>query len=155
MAPKLRNYMVSKMPYGMFDACMYFTRMLNSSRNIFHPDVPQEELPAHVYLRSMHNILIKRSWLQLHPTLAITLCLPSTRARKTMDTMIRTHFSSMSILLLACFMQNWPDPYSELCQWLWSTLLRQELKEAWNTRNTLPVRKQKDKAGLSVHKQLA
>lgn len=35
------------------------------SRQIFHPDCPIEEVPAHVYLRSIHNISIERSWLRL------------------------------------------------------------------------------------------
>ena len=33
---------------------------------IFHPDFDLAELPAHVYLHSMHNISIERSWLHLH-----------------------------------------------------------------------------------------
>ncbi len=35
------------------------------SREIFHPDFDNRELPAHVYLRSVHNISIERSWLRL------------------------------------------------------------------------------------------
>lgn len=34
-------------------------------RAIFHPDFDLTELPAHVYLRSVHNISIERSWLRL------------------------------------------------------------------------------------------
>lgn len=34
-------------------------------REIFHPDIDLIELPAHVYLRSVHNISIERSWLRL------------------------------------------------------------------------------------------
>lgn len=32
---------------------------------MFHPEYTSEELPAHVYLRSVHNISIERSWLRL------------------------------------------------------------------------------------------
>lgn len=32
---------------------------------IFHPEYDNAELPAHVYLRSVHNISIERSWLRL------------------------------------------------------------------------------------------
>lgn len=35
------------------------------NRKIFHPDYDNSELPAHVYLRSVHNISIERSWLRL------------------------------------------------------------------------------------------
>lgn len=34
-------------------------------RDMFHPNYTAEELPAHVYLRSVHNISIERSWLRL------------------------------------------------------------------------------------------
>ena len=39
--------------------------MQASSRAIFHPDFDLSELPAHVYLRSVHNISIEYSWLHL------------------------------------------------------------------------------------------
>ena len=32
---------------------------------IFHPGFDNTELPAHVYLRSVHNISVERSWLRL------------------------------------------------------------------------------------------
>lgn len=32
---------------------------------IFHPDFDTDVVPAHVYLRSVHNISIERSWLRL------------------------------------------------------------------------------------------
>jgi hypothetical protein len=34
-------------------------------REIFHPNLDLTELPAHIYLRSVHNISIERSWLRL------------------------------------------------------------------------------------------
>lgn len=34
-------------------------------RQTFHPNCPIEEVPAHVYLCSVHNISIERSWLRL------------------------------------------------------------------------------------------
>lgn len=34
-------------------------------REIFHSDVQLNELPAHIYLRSVHNIVIERSWRHL------------------------------------------------------------------------------------------
>ena len=35
------------------------------SRSIFASEIPADELPAHVYLRSIRNIVIERSWLRL------------------------------------------------------------------------------------------
>lgn len=34
-------------------------------REVFHSEYDNTELPAHVYLRSIHNIAIERSWLRL------------------------------------------------------------------------------------------
>ena len=34
-------------------------------RVVFYPDIDISELPAYVYLRSVHNISIERSWLRL------------------------------------------------------------------------------------------
>ena len=43
-----------------------FTRHSYSlCREIFHGDIDLEDLPAHVYLHSVHNISIERSWLRL------------------------------------------------------------------------------------------
>ena len=36
-----------------------------SFRENFHSDISITELPAHRYLRSVHNIVIERSWLRL------------------------------------------------------------------------------------------
>jgi hypothetical protein len=34
-------------------------------REILHPDIDLQELAAHIYLRSVHNISIECSWLRL------------------------------------------------------------------------------------------
>ena len=36
-----------------------------SSRAAFHPTIDPQELPAHIYVQSVHNISIERSWLRL------------------------------------------------------------------------------------------
>jgi len=41
------------------------------------------------------------------------------------------------------------DAYSELCQWLWSLLLRQELERFMELRNGANMRKDKNKPGPS------
>ena len=39
---------------------------MTSVRQIFHPDFDRADImPAHVYLQSIHNIAIERSWLRL------------------------------------------------------------------------------------------
>ncbi|KAF8639055.1 hypothetical protein AX17_001751 [Amanita inopinata Kibby_2008] len=39
--------------------------LVTALREILHPDIDIQEFPAHVYLRSVHNISIERSWLRL------------------------------------------------------------------------------------------
>ena len=38
---------------------------LQTGREIFSPDFPVDELPAHRFLKSVHNIVIERGWLRL------------------------------------------------------------------------------------------
>lgn len=38
---------------------------LSGVSEILHPEYCSNELPAHVFLRSVHNITIERSWLRL------------------------------------------------------------------------------------------
>ena len=35
------------------------------TREILHPEYCSNKLPAHVFLRSVHNVAIERSWLRL------------------------------------------------------------------------------------------
>ena len=60
--------------YGLANALRYViysasgttsTKPESVCREIFHPDMDLTELPAHIYLRSVHNISIERSWLRL------------------------------------------------------------------------------------------
>ena len=60
--------------YGLVNALRCVLLLLESNRllshtthtrEIFHPEFDNRELPAHVYLRSVRNISIERSWLCL------------------------------------------------------------------------------------------
>jgi hypothetical protein len=45
---------------------LWLRQLIWPCREIFHPDFDDlHELPAHVYLRSVHNITVERSWLRL------------------------------------------------------------------------------------------
>ena len=58
--------MAWQMCYGPHSSMDIFIRWLNlHTREIFHPDFDLAGLPAHIYLRSVHNISIERSWLRL------------------------------------------------------------------------------------------
>ncbi|KAI0697862.1 hypothetical protein BC835DRAFT_1269742 [Cytidiella melzeri] len=110
--------------YGLMNAVTHiFT--------IFWPEFDTNELPAHVYLRSVHNISIERSWLHLRLDMG-------DNAVAAFEKGAEEHGYND---------QN-PQHY-QLCQWLWPVLLRQELKKAMEFRNTLPIRKQKNKPGPS------
>ena len=58
--------MAWSMPFGMQSVNKDVVLQLNYMKSeIFHPDFDNRELPAHVYLRSVRNISIERSWLRL------------------------------------------------------------------------------------------
>jgi len=38
---------------------------LSGTSEVLHPEYCSNELPAHVFLRSVHNVTIERSWLRL------------------------------------------------------------------------------------------
>ncbi|KAI0694409.1 hypothetical protein BC835DRAFT_1218090, partial [Cytidiella melzeri] len=107
--------------YGLMNTLQHVQLILLSSS--------LAELPAHVYLHSVHNISIEHSWLHL--------CL------------------DMGDNAVAAFEKdaeehgyNDQNPH-QLCQWLWPVLLFQELKKAMDFCNALPIWKQKNKSGPS------
>ncbi|KAH9921377.1 hypothetical protein B0H21DRAFT_701632 [Amylocystis lapponica] len=104
----------------------------NALRSLFHEDIDNTELPAHVYLRSVHNISIERSWLRL-----------------------RIDFGDNAVLFFqrgiddGVYNPDHPQQY-ELCQWLWPVLLRRELQNFMDFRNGARMRKDNAKPGPSA-----
>ncbi|KAG6852321.1 hypothetical protein C0991_000860, partial [Blastosporella zonata] len=49
--------------------------IVNALRERFHPEIGAEEIPPHVYLRSIHNISVERSWLRLRLDVGDTIVL--------------------------------------------------------------------------------
>ncbi|KAG6836604.1 hypothetical protein H0H93_006154 [Arthromyces matolae] len=103
----------------------------NALREIFHGDVDLRELPAHVYLRSVHNIVIERSWGHLQLDWGKTAVEVFERGQA----------------------EGWYDEndenHQELCRWLWAKLLRKVLKRFMEERNSFKSRKDKSKPGPS------
>jgi len=104
--------------------------LINGLRAIFHPDFDLSELPAHVYLRSVHNISIERSWLRL-----------------------RLDWSDNVVMFFkgiedGLYNLSDPDQY-ELGQWLWLKLLRADLAVYMDFRSGATTCKDKAKAGSS------
>ncbi|KAJ7574495.1 hypothetical protein C8J56DRAFT_802788, partial [Mycena floridula] len=77
-------------------------RLISALRQILFPKCPLEEMPAHVYLHSVHNISIERSWLRLRLDFGdnAVLCFENGIAAGIYDSEDQ-------------------DQYT-LCQWLWS-----------------------------------
>ncbi|KAH7909728.1 hypothetical protein BJ138DRAFT_1114711 [Hygrophoropsis aurantiaca] len=105
--------------------------LCNALREMFHPDYNLRELPAHIYLRSIHNIVVERSWLRL---------------RLDWGDNVVTFFNKG----IEDGFYN-PDDLNqyELCQWLWPKLLRKDLQDMMDFRNSAPMRKNKHKKGPS------
>ncbi|KAG9316859.1 hypothetical protein JVU11DRAFT_2931 [Chiua virens] len=105
--------------------------LVNALRVIFHPEYDNTELPAHVYLWSIHNIAIERSWLRLHLDWGDNVVL----------------FFNQGIED-GQYNPNDPNQY-ELCQWIWSKLLCKDLQEMMDFHNGTRMRKDNDKIGPS------
>lgn len=64
--PRLHSYMALLTRYGLSQKISMLILSPNlPSRALFYPDVDNDVLPAHVFIRSIHNISIERSWLRL------------------------------------------------------------------------------------------
>ncbi|KZT13141.1 uncharacterized protein LAESUDRAFT_690342 [Laetiporus sulphureus 93-53] len=105
--------------------------LVDALRSISHEELDNQQLPADVYLRSVHNITIEHSWLRLRLDFG--------------DNAV-THFNRG----LQDGIYNAEDPEQfQLCQWLWSRLLRQELQNFKDFHNAARMRKDKKKPGPS------
>ncbi|KAK6974879.1 hypothetical protein R3P38DRAFT_2583362 [Favolaschia claudopus] len=104
-------------------------------RTAFHPGFDEtdveDELPAHVYLKSVHNISIERSWLRLR-----------------LDVGDNCVFKFNEGIEKRWYVDKDADQY-ELCQFLWSRIIQAEIDKSINLRNVIKTRKQKEKPGPS------
>ncbi|KAG6835988.1 hypothetical protein H0H93_012470 [Arthromyces matolae] len=98
---------------------------------IFDPDNDLQEHPAHIYLRSVHNIVVERSWGHLQ---------------------IGWGKNAVSVFEQG-EIDGWFDAtnanHQELIQWLWAKLLRRTLKQFMDERNSYKSRKDNKKVGPS------
>ncbi|KZP07458.1 hypothetical protein FIBSPDRAFT_762875 [Athelia psychrophila] len=96
----------------------------NTLRELFAPHLPIDELPAHRFLKSVHNITIERGWLRLRIQWG----------------------NNVKVFWAGAGIYNASDPQQyELVQYLWSTLIQQELDTLKERFNNHTVRKDKDK----------
>ncbi|KAF8967102.1 hypothetical protein BDZ97DRAFT_1903511 [Flammula alnicola] len=105
--------------------------MAKALRESFHPDIDPKETPAHVYVRSVHNIAIERSWLRL-----------------------RLEFGDSAVIVFkqgeddGIYLAHIPE-HAQLCQWLWPKLLRKLVEEFMESRNSYKSRFDHNKPGPS------
>ncbi|KAH7903949.1 hypothetical protein BJ138DRAFT_1019807 [Hygrophoropsis aurantiaca] len=94
-------------------------------REIFNPDLPVSEFPAHRFMRSVNNITIERGWLRLRLQWG--------------DNVLVFWEAGRDIY-------NPTDPQQyELVQWLWSTIIQKELDTLKARFNDHKVRFDADK----------
>ncbi|KIK32618.1 hypothetical protein CY34DRAFT_18913 [Suillus luteus UH-Slu-Lm8-n1] len=94
-------------------------------REIFSPNLSTDELPAHRFLKSVHNITIERGWL---------------RVRVQWGDNVKVFWEAGEEIY------NDMDPRQyALVQWLWPRLIQQELDTLKHRLNTHTVRYDRDK----------
>jgi len=103
----------------------------NALRDALHPDIDSTETPAHVYVRSVHDISRERGRLRL-----------------------RLEFGDNAVMVFkkaeedGTYLAHVPQ-HAQLCQWLWPKLLRKLAKEFMDTRNAYKSRRNDTKPGPS------
>ncbi|PPQ79723.1 hypothetical protein CVT26_016028 [Gymnopilus dilepis] len=108
-----------------------FYGLSNALRQIFFPEYDLNDLPAHCYLRSVHNISIERSWLRLRLELGNNAVL---EYEKGAESGVFRPEDELHFLL---------------SRWLWSRVLQQEIDSFMAKRNAKRTRKNNKKAGPS------
>ncbi|KAK2464499.1 hypothetical protein APHAL10511_003478 [Amanita phalloides] len=103
----------------------------NALREKFHPDIDAYALPPHVYLRSVHNITVERSWYRLRLDFGDNAVMSFEKGQE-----------------MGIYNANDPQ-HRELCRWLWSKLLNEEIQKMMEVRNAARMRKDKNKSGPS------
>jgi hypothetical protein len=108
-----------------------------------------DELPAHVFLKSLHNITIERGWLRLRLQWGDNVKVFWEAGSEIYN---RTNPHHLYVMLRVS--ASYIDRYfgSELVQWLWPTLIQQELdelKDRMNCHTTRYDRNKKIPSGVS------
>ncbi|KAF9487145.1 hypothetical protein BDN71DRAFT_1405132, partial [Pleurotus eryngii] len=117
------------MPLQMTTDCGIETTVIyglaSALRDTFSPELPRDELPAHRFLRSIHNITIERGWAQLRI--------------KWVDNM-KTFWEGGASLYHPEVVREY-----NLVMWLWPKLLQQELDYWCSRQNVHKIRFDKEK----------
>ncbi|CAK5281247.1 unnamed protein product [Mycena citricolor] len=100
-------------------------------RNVFHPHIDIQEVPAHVELKSVHNVTIESSWYRLRLDIGDNIIIRFQQG----------YYDGI-------YNPNDPD-HVELARWLWSRVTQKEVDAAVELRNSTRIRKQKNKNGPS------
>ncbi|KAF8495823.1 hypothetical protein JB92DRAFT_3099800 [Gautieria morchelliformis] len=112
--------------------------MANALREYFSPELSTNEVPAHKFLKSVHNTTIERGWLQL---------------RLQWGDDVKVFWEAGN----GIYNSSIPEQY-ELVQWLWPKFIQQELDELRDRFNNHRVRKDRNKvlpSGVSPNEAFA
>ncbi|KAM5544110.1 hypothetical protein V8D89_002296 [Ganoderma adspersum] len=109
--------------------CRCVTATDVSIREAFSPNLPPAELPAHLFLPSIHNTTIERGWLQL---------------RLSWGDDVHVFWAAGE----GIYFEDDPEHY-ELARWLWPKLIQQELDKLRDKMNNHRVRKDRAKLNPS------
>ncbi|KAF8482338.1 hypothetical protein JB92DRAFT_3149094 [Gautieria morchelliformis] len=116
--------------FGMANALRIGLNMLSNlctdiNREYFSPELSTNEVPAHKFLKSVHNTTIERGWLQL---------------RLQWGDDVKVFWEAGN----GIYNSSIPEQY-ELVQWLWPKLIQQELDELRDRFNNHRVQKDRNK----------
>ena len=120
--------------------------IFNSSES-FHPDIDPTETPAHVYVRSIHNIAVERSWLRLRLEFGDNAVIVFKQGED--DGVYLAHIPEhayVDFMVVNAYLINY---FRQLCQWLWPKLLRKLIREFMDSRNSYKSRLDHNKPGPS------
>lgn len=106
-------------------------------------------LPAHCYLRSVHNISIERAWLRLRLDFGNNAILEYEKGASSGIFNPDNALHLYVCFLLFHFISIHFEIISQLSQWLWSNVLQRELDNFMVKRNGHKMRKDNQKAGPS------
>ena len=108
------------------------------------------ETPAHVYVRSVHNIAVECSWLRLCLEFGdnAVICFKQGEDDGLYLAHIPEHayVSFFLVLMSLCHLLEY---YRQLCQWLWPKLLQKLAKEFMDSRNSYKSHLNHNKPGPS------
>lgn len=131
---------------------MYLLISLPISELVYGDELPSIEIRAYRYSRSIHNIVIERSWGKLRIAMGDTavIVFETGEANGIYNPDDPQQKYVFFVVLWICLVVNpCPSFNRDLCMWLWAILLRAELDQWADFHNAFKSRKDDKKVGPS------